>query len=124
MNKRITRIVVTVVVVLLVLLICISLTTSGPNKTKHTNYTARSKEFIVVNPSSLRVFAEVKNVGNDSGIPTCNFSAHDQSYSYTGVDVVTKPSQLNAGDSWNFAIELGVSKDGAQYIRSVDVTCQ
>lgn len=79
---------------------------------------------LVVNPADLRVFGEVKNTGAVDGKPSCSINARDASYTYSGVDVVSPNNPIKPGDSWDFAADVTVTKQGAQYVTVVEIACK
>ncbi|MEO6760905.1 MAG: hypothetical protein ABI220_00820 [Candidatus Saccharimonadales bacterium] len=98
---------------------------SGDNiGSTNTSYSAETSGTIVKNPADLEVFAKIKNTGDSSGTPSCTLQANDDSSTYTGVDVVTRTSPLQAGGEWDFRDDMTITHQGAQYVTSVNIDCQ
>jgi hypothetical protein len=78
---------------------------------------------MVVNPADLAGHGTVKNTGDAAGTPSCSLSAHDDTYTYTGIDVIKPTSPIQPGDTWNFEDDMTITKQGAQYVTAVDIKC-
>jgi hypothetical protein len=95
----------------------------GGSGGKKTTYTATSPDHVVINPADLAVTVRVTNTGKTAGTPQCTIDASDPSGTYTGVDVATLKGKVAAGATTTFVDNLTITKQGAQYITDVKVTC-
>jgi hypothetical protein len=86
-------------------------------------YAAMSTGHTVINPADLAVSVRVTNTGKKASTPECTINASDPSGAYHGVDVVTLKGKLAAGATTNFADNLTITKQGAQYVTEVKVAC-
>lgn len=95
----------------------------GSSSGKSTSYTATSPDHTVINPADLAVTVRVTNTGKAAGTPQCTVDASDPSGTYTGVDVATLKGKVAAGQTTTFVDNLTITKQGAQYVTDVKVTC-
>jgi hypothetical protein len=110
---------------ILIMVVVVILAVSGGSSGAKATYVGSvpSDGMTVVNPADLHVTGQVQNTGKKAGTPSCTLQAHDNAYSYSGTDVVTKTSPLQPGATWYFHDDLTITHQGAQYITTVDVSC-
>jgi hypothetical protein len=88
-----------------------------------TTYSAKVTRYEVINPADLAVVVQVTNTGDQAGTPTCTIDAEDGSYAYHGVDVATLKDPVAAGATTNFADNLTITGQGAQYVTEATAKC-
>lgn len=77
-----------------------------------------------INPASLRVAVEVKNAGNAEGRFSCTIRGKDTSSTYTGFDTFEDEGGTLAPDaSRKFSGVITITKQGAEYVNDVSVSC-
>ncbi len=87
-------------------------------------YGAKITDYMPVNPADLKVYAEVTNTGNGAGKPECTIKARDDSYTYSGFDIVDYNTDLRPSGIWSFAGDLTITKQGANYVTQVTIDCK
>ncbi len=91
----------------------------GPGTTYKATVTGTS----VLNPADLGVTVQVTNTGQSAGTPTCQITAQDPSYAYTGFSQVTLKGTLQPGQTTHFADNVTITGQGAQYVTQAAVKC-
>lgn len=90
---------------------------------KKAAYTTEVVDHIVINPADLAVTAHVTNSGKAAGKPQCTIKASDPTGTYSGVDVATLQDPVAVGATTTFVDHVTVTKQGAQYVTEVKVSC-
>jgi hypothetical protein len=98
----------------------VSLTShSGPSAA----WKANVQDFNVLSPADLAVTVRVTNTGQEAGTPTCTVQASDPTNTYIGTDVGTLSKPMAAGSYSVYVDNVTITKQGAQYVTNVTVSC-
>jgi hypothetical protein len=118
-TKKSKTIVGTLFGVLLLVILIISFGSSG-DKAK---YQVSGIKPVLVDDQTVSVGFRVKNIGKTDGTPFCTVNAHDTNSDYYGGNNGKLDSSIKVGDSTATAMPVTITKHGAQYVTTADVTC-
>jgi len=109
-----------VLLVIIAIIVGVVILLTGGAKAK---YQASSTGIAVIDPATVSVSFQVKNIGKASGTPNCTINVQDASYSHTGFNSGKLSSSLAPGQTTSSAMSITVTGQGANDITSAKVSC-
>jgi len=79
------------------------------------SYTAKVVGHSVINPGTVTVTVALENTGTEPGTPDVTVQAHDEGYTYTGIEIATPTKPIQSGDTALISVPVTVTGNGAEY---------
>lgn len=86
-------------------------------------YEASLGTYNAIDPATLVVLVNVKNISTVSGAPSCFVNVSNASNTYKGYDTFDPGKTLAPGEEWSFNARLTITKEGAAYVTEGSVGC-
>ena len=97
-------------------------TGAGSNSSK-TTFMGSVLKIDVVNPATVNVEFQFRNVGSENGIPDCKVKVQDVSGTYSGFDYPIITTEVKPMETISGNMNLTIRNQGASYVTQGSVTC-
>jgi hypothetical protein len=77
----------------------------------------------VVNPATVNVLFQFRNVGSENGIPDCKVKVQDVSGTYSGYDYPIITNEVKPMETISGNMTLTIRNQGASFVTEGSVTC-
>lgn len=96
---------------------------SGSNANK-TTFMGSVFKIDVINPATVNVEFQFRNVGSESGIPNCKVKVQDVSGTYSGFDYPVINTEVKPVGTISGNMNLTIRNQGASFVTEGSVTCE
>jgi hypothetical protein len=93
---------------------------SGNSSAGPTSYSSTVTSAVAIDPGHLKITWNTTNTGGSSGTPTCAVGASAIGEPFSGSDVFTPPSSLDAGATRTDSDVIAITNGGAASINTSD----
>lgn len=120
-KRRINKWLIVIGCLLLAYLVA-TFTGAGSNSSK-TTFMGSVLKIDVINPATVNVQFQFRNVGSVNGIPDCKVKVQDVSGTYSGYDYPIITTEVKPMETISGKMNLSIRNQGASYVTEGSVTC-
>jgi hypothetical protein len=111
------------IVAMLVLGYLVATYTGAGSTTTKTTFMGSVLKIDVVNPATVNVLFQFRNVGSENGIPDCKVKVQDVSGTYSGYDYPIITTEVKPMETISGNMNLTIRNQGASFVTEGSVTC-
>ena len=98
--------------------------TGAGSNTSKTTFMGSVLKIDVVNPATVNVEFQFRNVGSENGVPDCKVKVQDVSGTYSGFDYPIITTEVKPMGTISGNMKLTIRNQGASYVTQGSVTCE